>query len=51
MTWTSTVAATGEDAETARAKIGATAGPSGFTLFRTRTTEWLRLAGQKQEAI
>jgi uncharacterized protein (DUF302 family) len=44
--------AAGEDVETARAKLEAMVGPSGFMLFRTSDHgALLRLAGQKQKAI
>jgi uncharacterized protein (DUF302 family) len=44
--------ATGENAEGARAKIEAMAGPSGFMLFGTNDHgALLRLAGQKRKAI
>ena len=44
--------AAGGDAEGARAKIEAMAGPSGFMLFGTQDHgELLRLAGQKRKAI
>jgi uncharacterized protein (DUF302 family) len=44
--------AEGEDAEKARAKIEAMAGPSGFMLFATHNHgALLRLAGQKRKAI
>jgi uncharacterized protein (DUF302 family) len=48
----STSLATGENAEGARAKIEAMAGPSGFMLFGTNDHgALLRLAGQKPKAI
>jgi uncharacterized protein (DUF302 family) len=44
--------AAGEDVETARAKLEAMVGPSGFMLFRTSDHgSLLRLAGQKKRAI
>jgi uncharacterized protein (DUF302 family) len=44
--------AEGEDAEGAKAKIGAMSGPSGFMLFATHNHgALLRLAGQKRKAI
>ena len=44
--------AAGEDAEKARAKLEAMAGPSGFMLFRTSDHgSLLRLVGQKKKAI
>jgi uncharacterized protein (DUF302 family) len=44
--------ATGDDPETAHAKIAALAGPSGFMLFQTSNHgALLRLAGQKRKAV
>jgi uncharacterized protein (DUF302 family) len=44
--------ALGDDPETARAKISAMAGPSGFMLFQTSNHgALLRLAGQKRKAV
>ena len=44
--------ARGGDAETAKARMGAMAGPSGFMLFRTSDHgALLRLVGQKRKAV